>query len=1147
MKASDVDKVLYYDLDDSYTSLCFFRAPSVDVSKKMNQTVDITIGTNNRWDIWTSKTGDNQDVGAQRWVNGAAIDGLLNPKNPHTQTFNGDGEFTATLAAHSTYEFKVLDNITLYGLNEDVLTSSVSEQTLNNSGYQVRLCTAGAGDYKFTWDSENKKLSVDYPDVDHPNIDYCYVIRYDSWSPNYDLHVWGGTSTYVAEWNPNSTISGTTAPGVDLSNYVTIGGTNYFYIAPGNFTDFVVTKNNDANDRTYNVQSADGYGKRRYWKDASDGWIWDTFTVRIQLENNGANVGEKGTEYVDVAFNSDALDDDIEVPVKDGYTFGGYYTEDGGAGTQLISAAGKWTTSAVEDYLDASHHWIHAGMSTTLYAKWTEDKHTVSVAVSPAGAGSVQVNSSNVSSVTGVGIATKSDEMTPIALAGWKFKEWQVSSANVQLDLTEYHQDYQTSGTNSMKINATADDQTLTAVFEPRYYLVGGIWNEASDDPSGGMPGWNNYSKPFKVVTTSPVLDTCKVTLETNKSFYIEVRDKADGYSYGKSDGTLNDNTTLTFTDKDNKVFVYSNGGTEYTFKITGIDGSGRPTVSVERPYQVNIGRKRVDIDGTDHDDNTGGTVAMSLTVGGDAVANGAWVPYGTSVKYDASKQTGYTVDWYNASDYVTWFSNADYWFHTATSTGNGYAKFTEISTSVTLSATHGHINVGESTATSTTCGVTTTRSLTAVPDDGYKFTNWTTSSDPDFGVDDDDNTSVTLTGHGAGTAGTLTANFEERYSIKGTMDAPNWETDHIISNYTTNASGDVIGYVDITLSANTNYEFAIYDKATSGWLKNNDTELYYMTNGNSHVWDFATGRTYNCGITTAGAGTYRFMWNITDKTMSVIYPNFVIYRTGDKDEDSESASHTTTSAVESYVGGTISQAIEYRMKVNALDTWYSLCLPFTVTAVKVWDEEDGRYYNILPYYRTEVGGTLKDGHYYIRTPKQATNFSISEFSDWRDPANSSFIPAKNTPYIIRWHKSYFSGRYVSFFSATDEEIPEGMSSPGNPNENTVNVCVNQSMTDGSVAGAYMLENDYGNGAWLRLDNVETLRTIPPFECYIVGASGVVAGFPRLRGDMTVDNNATGWETIDHPAEETSKILIDGQLYIVRGGKLYTVQGMIAK
>ena len=1102
MVATGTTNLVRCDIDDYHTDLLFYKSSTQGGSWE-TQSVDVSISSNNRWSLGDGGYGNKATISnQQRYAPGTAIDGLVDIKNPHNQMFS-NGTFSATLEAHKTYEFKILETSTLYGLNDLIATSSISNQTLNTSGYQVRLCTAGAGTYTFAYNTTNHQLSITYPTTSHPSIDYCYVIDY-SWSPSANLHVWNGTSTKVAEWNGSSTIAGSAWPGAALSNKTTIGGQSYFYIAPGEFSDFMVSKNGDGNDRTGEVQPSDGYSKYRSWA-SEDGWQWRNFTVRIQLENEDAT--SAGTEYQDIAFNSGVLSD-ITCPTKTHYDFQGYYTEDGGVGTQVIDKDGHWIAS-VADYTDADKHWIHAGATTTLYAKWTEHVYTITTAVSPAGVGSVSVGASTTAKYV-----TPTADITATANAGWVFKEWQFSKTGNDYDA--YCADTYTSTSNPVRILAQHDG-TLTAVFEPRYYLVGKIWDDSAD---GGMPGWSNYNKPFKVVNTTPVLDTCKLTLSTNTSFYIMVRDKADGFSYGKSDETLEDNETLTFTDKDNKVFVYSNGGTEYTFKITAIDGNGRPTVSVERPYQVNVGRKRVDIDGADHDDNTGGTAAMSLTSGGDAVANGAWVPYGTSVKYDASAESGYSLAWFTGSDYSSQFSTDATFYHIATSTGNGYAKFTEKATTVALAATNGKIQIGGVDKTATTAGVTTTRSLTAVPNDGYYFTGWTKTSGTDYNISSTSANPTTLSGRGSGASSgqTLTANFALRYSIKGTMNSENWGTDHFISNFET-VGGKVIGYVEMTLSANTSYEFAIYDLANSEWLKSGSNQVYYMTNGNSYVWDFATNKSYNCGITTAGAGTYRFLWNITDKTMSVIYPNFIIYRSGDKAEDPRA----TGDDVESYGGGTISQAIEFRMKVRDLDMWYTLCLPFTVSAVKVWDEDDGAYYSIEPYYREQVGDPIHGGHYIIRTPRQTTDLPIAEFGDWRDPINpTGYVPTKDAPYIIQWHNSYFLNKYVSFFGATGQTIPTSFSAGTAPSSNDViNVCTNNSMTTGSLAGAYMLESDYGNGAWLRLDNADKSRPIPPFECYLLVNNPTRARYMAIRPGMTAADTPTGWDDVVNSETKT--------------------------
>ena len=93
----------------------------------------------------------------------------------------------------------------------------------------------------------------------------------------------------------------------------------------------------------------------------------------ISLNNHGATTA--GTTSVSVTYNATTgLTSDITAPEKDGYTFGGYYTEEGGSGTQLISAAGKWQKSNA--WINAGGNWVNAG-DVELHAKWTANNYTV--------------------------------------------------------------------------------------------------------------------------------------------------------------------------------------------------------------------------------------------------------------------------------------------------------------------------------------------------------------------------------------------------------------------------------------------------------------------------------------------------------------------------------------------------------------------------------------------------------------------------------------------------------------------------------------------------------------------------------------------------------------------------------------------------
>lgn len=97
----------------------------------------------------------------------------------------------------------------------------------------------------------------------------------------------------------------------------------------------------------------------------------------VTLNNNGAT--SAGTESVNVTYGSATGITDITVPTKTGYTFGGYYTADAGAGTLQINASGVWQNAA---YVSGGN-W-NSGSNQTLYAKWTVKNYDITY--SPASA-----------------------------------------------------------------------------------------------------------------------------------------------------------------------------------------------------------------------------------------------------------------------------------------------------------------------------------------------------------------------------------------------------------------------------------------------------------------------------------------------------------------------------------------------------------------------------------------------------------------------------------------------------------------------------------------------------------------------------------------------------------------------------------------
>ena len=975
-----------------------------------------------------------------------------------------------------------------------------------------------------------------------------------------------------------------------------------------------------------------------------------TYTINLV----GMEATTPGTTSVDVTYNASTnmtASDPITKPTKTHYDFGGYWVrnEDTKAlVTKLIDEDGKWIAD-VEGYTGndgaGNPTWVH-DYPISLYAKWTETPYTITPSVSPAGAGSVNT-------VTDAHLVTPSSDITATPTnTVWVFDHW---TCGTNVGIAEGK------GTGDNPVTVTASqNSTITANFKHRYNLLGSKYESDKEKASmatGGMPGWT-YGSGADFTINSYTADGDNATVDMSYTctleagtYIFEIHDRQKGESLGrKGDGggvyALTDGSSVQLrggTDKDQSIFFYPQHAGQYTFRITYMTKDGNyyyPTVTIERPHQVYFGTGYAGIDNLSSvtSGTTGGTLAVTTSAG--SLSNEDWVTYGTDVTYTPSAATGYTFEgFYSSNEYSDRFTQDNPWVHyNVTGDDNVYAKFEEKSTSVTLANDgNGHVTIGGNTETSTTCGVTTTRELTAVPNEGYKFSSWTKTSGDDITLSSTSTNPTTLTGLGSGLdeGQTVTANFVERYSIKGTMNGEAWGTTHTLSNIGTNASSKDTCYVTMTLPANTTYEFAIYDEQTGGWYKAGTNAVYNMTYTNHTNWEFGDTKTYDCGITTAGKGTYKFIFNITDTTVTVVYPtsyqvnygaspsvggsitvvdddsqavpnggyvrsggsvtytaaeasgytfvgwcnndsygdtftnlnpwtnssiaatsnayakfkstNFVIYRSGDMSSDPRAAYDD----VESYAGGTISETIEFRMQVTHLDQWYSLCLPFNVSAVKVWDEEDGEYYDLVPYYRTEVGAALQGGHYIIRTPNfsSGSSIAIADFGDWRDPTSADgFLPAKDTPYIIQWHMDYFNGKYISFFGATGQTILTSMTASSAPSsDNVVNVCVNDAMTSGTVKNAYMLESDYGQGAWLR-EEIGTNRTIPPFECYLLASSTTAPRYAVIQRGMTITDTPTGWEQVGTPnRDKTTKVLIDGQLYIIRGDNMYTIQGALVK
>ena len=243
---------------------------------------------------------------------------------------------------------------------------------------------------------------------------------------------------------------------------------------------------------------------------------------------------------------------------------------------------------------------------------------------------------------------------------------------------------------------------------------------------------------------------------------------------------------------------------------------------------------------------------------------------------------------------------------------------------------------------------------------------------------------------------------------------------------------------------------------------------------------------------------------------------------------------------IETFAGGVIVPPIEYRRKFE-LDTWYTLYLPFDVTAVQVIDGDD--YYDLKPYYRMD-DGTLKSKNYIIRKATPATNMPVEDVENkltsvssngWFDPTKteySTFLPQKNTPYLIQFHNAYYADKWIAFKGTRYSNIDTEFATQTAPAaDEMLNIYGNNTMKNRSISSqCYQLNyEEYGGSAWTRFDNI----TLYPFECYILANSTTTAKYRILRRGAGEDDTTTDLEDV---YEENGTVYV----YTMAGQLLYT-------
>ena len=244
-------------------------------------------------------------------------------------------------------------------------TLTMSETKDNASSWSVRASNTGQGtivnqeygEYSFKYYSSNTRFSS-YKTGG--NLPYMYRYCPAEFHVTYDGN--GATSGSVPVDNYSYDPAGTDQATV-LGNTGGLVKTGYSF-GGWNTNPTGTGSNYTAGDQFYVTDNITLYAK----------WTPNPYT--IMLNNQSADAGKGGTSSISVTYDASTNltgTPAITVPQKTGYTFGGYYTGEGGIGTQIIAANGNVNASAGggNTYTNASKQWKYAD-NITLYAKWTQ-------------------------------------------------------------------------------------------------------------------------------------------------------------------------------------------------------------------------------------------------------------------------------------------------------------------------------------------------------------------------------------------------------------------------------------------------------------------------------------------------------------------------------------------------------------------------------------------------------------------------------------------------------------------------------------------------------------------------------------------------------------------------------------------------------
>ena len=256
---------------------------------------------------------------------------------------------------------------------------------------------------------------------------------------------------------------------------------------------------------------------------------------------------------------------------------------------------------------------------------------------------------------------------------------------------------------------------------------------------------------------------------------------------------------------------------------------------------------------------------------------------------------------------------------------------------------------------------------------------------------------------------------------------------------------------------------------------------------------------------------------------------DLVVYQGGSVSNDEDITIRNSITYIRPAVGVTAE---------NELGHWYTFCLPFTPSAVKVHDEDDGIDYPINSVYLTGSEADTSEpsgaGYFYLQT---FDNYDGEE-AHWAYIGNYG-MPTKDTPYIIKFLDdsensdlaAYFTANPTIMFVGGPQDISGTDDGTGGAPNGDYTYHVNHTLRKLKLSHVYplntatnMFEYDYGGPS-----------EIMPFECYIKASTrALAAARPRFaigRGAQQGTEITTAAETVAAPLQPLRIYDVTGRLF----------------